>query len=185
MTCGSDIIFFYLSLPFSLSSSSRSSTPGGTRPHGPAGPSAHLPHHPPSGSVAAAAATAFPLPLPGNQIAPHGFPTALQSSQHPHHPNMFAPPAVLPPPPPLTSSTLPVPGGHPAAGTPYSGRHIYQAAPMWTGRRTAPQQQLSQHTDSKEQSCKFSWQKPGHLWRERGACGALDVLNCDRERDRD
>uniref|UniRef100_A0A4W5QCZ7 Uncharacterized protein n=1 Tax=Hucho hucho TaxID=62062 RepID=A0A4W5QCZ7_9TELE len=124
--------------------SSRSSTPGSTKPHGPAGPSPHLPHLPPSGS--ATAATAFPLPLPDNQIAPHGFPPSLQSSPHPHHPNMFAPPPALPPPPPLTSSTLPVPGGHPAAGTPYSGRHIYQAAPMWTGRRTAPQQQLSQHT---------------------------------------
>lgn len=120
--------------PSYLSSSSRSSTPGGTKPHGPAGPSPHLPHLPPSGS--ATAATAFPLPHPANQIAPHGFPPALQSSPHPHHPNMFAPPPALPPPPPLTSSTLPVPGGHPAAGTPYSGRHMYQA-----GRRTAPQQQ--------------------------------------------
>lgn len=109
---------------FSLSfySSSRSSTPG-TKPHGPPGPSFHLPHHPPPPAAAAtAAASNFPLPLVANQSTPHNFPPALQASPHPHHPNMFAPPAALPPPPPLTSSTLPVPG-HPAAGSAYSGKH--------------------------------------------------------------
>lgn len=106
--------------PLSLHSS-RSSTPG-TKPHGPPAPSLHLPHPPPP--TAATAASTFPLSLP-NQNAPHSFPPALQSSPHPHHPNMFAPPAALPPPPPLTSSALPVPG-HPAAGSAYSGKHVQE-----------------------------------------------------------
>lgn len=110
----------FFSLCLNLCSSSRSSTPG-TKPHGPPTPSLHLPHHPPPPPAAAAAST-FPLALPANQSNPHSFPSALQSSPHPHHPNMFAPPAALPPPPPLTSSTLPVPG-HPAAGSAYSGKH--------------------------------------------------------------
>lgn len=130
---------FFFSL--CLYSSSRSSTPG-TKPHGPPAPSLHLPHHPPPPAAAAAAST-FPLPLAANQNtphnAPHSFPPALQSSPHPHHPNMFAPPAALPPPPPLTSSTLPVPG-HPAAGSAYSGKHHKLAckhphiALQWRGR---------------------------------------------------
>uniref|UniRef100_A0A3Q4N0G2 Activator of transcription and developmental regulator AUTS2 a n=1 Tax=Neolamprologus brichardi TaxID=32507 RepID=A0A3Q4N0G2_NEOBR len=109
--------------------SSRSSTPG-TKPHGPPTPSLHLPHHPPPPPAAAAAST-FPLALPANQSNPHSFPSALQSSPHPHHPNMFAPPAALPPPPPLTSSTLPVPG-HPAAGSAYSGKQHKQLADVST-----------------------------------------------------
>lgn len=99
---------------FSPCSSSRSSTPG-TKLHGSSTPSLHLPNQPP-----APAAATFPLPLASNQSTPHSFPSALQPSPHPHHPNMFATPAALPPPPPLTSSTLPVPG-HPAAGSAYSG----------------------------------------------------------------
>lgn len=128
------LFLFFSSL--NLCSSSRSSTPG-TKPHGPAGPSLHLPHHPPP-PPPAAAASPFPLPLPTNQSTPHSFPPALQSSPHPHHPNMFAPPAALPPPPPLTSSTLPVPG-HPAAGSAYSGKQAQAArtclhtAPRWFG----------------------------------------------------
>ncbi|CDQ85821.1 unnamed protein product [Oncorhynchus mykiss] len=159
--------------------SSRSSTPGGTKPHGPAGPSPHLPHLPPSGSVAAAAATAFPLSIPANQIAPHGFPPALQSSPHPHHPNMFAPPAVLPPPPPLTSSTLPVPGGHPAAGTPYSGRHMYQAAPhvVW-------QENCTTTTKCKSVNSHGCCGRNQVICSMIGACGAQDMANCDRERER-
>lgn len=109
--------FNVLLLFSSLSSSSRSSTPG-TKLHGSSASSLHLPNQPP-----APAAAAFPLPLAANQSAPHGFPSALQPSPHPHHPNMFATPAALPPPPPLTSSTLPVPG-HPAAGSAYSGKGI-------------------------------------------------------------
>lgn len=113
--------FSIFSIFLSFHSSSRSSTPG-TKPHGPPANSLHIPHHPPPPAEAAAAASTFPLSLAANQNTPHSFPPALQSSPHPHHPNMFAPPAALPPPPPLTSSTLPVPG-HPATGSAYSGKH--------------------------------------------------------------
>lgn len=117
----------FLCILCGYSSSSRSSTPG-TKPQGPPAPFVHLPHHPPPPPAAAAAASPFPLPLAANQSTPRSFPPALQSSPHPHHPNMFAPPAALPPPPPLTSSTLPGPG-HPAAGPAYSGKHT-RSAPM-------------------------------------------------------
>lgn len=129
-------------LSLSLHSSSRSSTPG-SKPHGPPAPSLHLPHHPPPPAAAAAAASAFPLPLAANQSGPHSFPPALQSSPHPHQPNMFAPPAALPPPPPLTSSALPVPG-HPAAGSAYSGKqHRPHSAPSWCGIQQAAASKIS------------------------------------------
>lgn len=114
----SPLFSFFLSL--SPHSSSRSSTPG-TKHQGPPAISLHRPHHPSPSAGPTESANTFSLPLAANQSTPHSFPPALQSSPHPHHPNMFAPPAALPPPPPLTSSTLPVPG-HPAAGSAYSGK---------------------------------------------------------------